>query len=201
MTGLLSSKGGEDVETVITVSVIIAMIMLGVLLIHLLNGQHNERIAAFRYSDALPGVGRRSRKSRQPASPRITRRPLLTSNTTTGPRMTHDLLLTWAGEREARPHVHRHVLLMNEVTMQPPSPSAGRAEVRIVAASPEVARQVAEVLRRCFAGTEQRSYPAGADGGTRLHLTVDTTHTAEPARSWLAASRSSGQNPPQTDEV
>ncbi|WP_039938255.1 hypothetical protein [Streptomyces himastatinicus] len=56
-------------ETVITVSVIIAMITLGVLLIHLLNGQHNERIAAFHYSDALPGVGRRSRKSRQPASP------------------------------------------------------------------------------------------------------------------------------------
>ncbi|MDT0547934.1 MULTISPECIES: hypothetical protein [Streptomyces] len=56
-------------ETVITVFVIIAMIMLGVLLIHLLNGQHNERIAAFHYSDALAGVGRRSRKSRQPASP------------------------------------------------------------------------------------------------------------------------------------
>ncbi|WP_413812979.1 hypothetical protein [Streptomyces sp. OE57] len=81
------------------------------------------------------------------------------------------------------------------------TPSAGRAEVRIVAACPEAARQVAEVLRRCFAGTEQRSYPAGADGGTRLHLTVDTTHTAEPARSWLLASRSSGQGPTQTDEV
>ncbi|EFL24489.1 conserved hypothetical protein [Streptomyces himastatinicus ATCC 53653] len=86
--------------------------------------------------------------------------------------------------------------------MQPPEPpSAGRAEVRIVAASPEVARQVAEVLRRCFDGTEQRSYPAGAEGGTRLHLTVDTTHTAEPARSWLVASRSSGQNRTQTDEA
>jgi len=56
------------VETVITVFVIIAMIMLGVLLIHRLNGRHNERIAAFHYSDALAGVGRRSRKS-QPASP------------------------------------------------------------------------------------------------------------------------------------
>ncbi|WJE02232.1 hypothetical protein [Streptomyces antimycoticus] len=86
--------------------------------------------------------------------------------------------------------------------MQPPeSPSAGCAEVRIVAASPEVARQVAEVLRRCFAGTEQRSYPASADGGTLLHLTVDTTHTAEPARSWLVASRSSRQDPRQTDHV
>ncbi|WP_445515685.1 hypothetical protein [Streptomyces sp. NEAU-174] len=86
--------------------------------------------------------------------------------------------------------------------MQPrETPSAGRAEVRIVSASPEAARQVAEVLRRCFAGAEQRSYPAGADGGTRLHLTVDTTLTAEPARSWLLASRSSGQDPTQTDEV
>ncbi|MBP8535113.1 hypothetical protein [Streptomyces sp. MK37H] len=86
--------------------------------------------------------------------------------------------------------------------MQPPkTPSAGRAEVRIVAASPEAARKVAEVLRRCFAGTEQRSYPAGADGGTRLHLTVDTTHTAEPARSWLVASQTSGQDRTQTGEV
>ena len=54
-------------------------------------------------------------------------------------------------------------------------PSEGHAEVHIVAASPEVARRVAEVLRRCFAATEQRSYPAGSDGGTRLDLTVDTT--------------------------
>ncbi|AZQ35797.1 hypothetical protein EJ357_21750 [Streptomyces cyaneochromogenes] len=69
-------------------------------------------------------------------------------------------------------------------------PSDGHAEVRIVAASPEVARRVAEVLRRCFAATEQRSYPAGADGGTRLDLTVDTSRAAEPARSWLETSRS-----------
>jgi hypothetical protein len=185
------------VETVITVSVIIAMIMLGVLLIHLLNGQHNERIAAFHYSDALPGVGRRSRKNRQPTADRSTRRPLLTPDTATD-----DPLPTGGGGHEARPHAHHHVFLMNGVTMQPPEPpSAGRAEVRIVAASPEVARQVAEVLRRCFDGAEQRSYPAGAEGGTRLHLTVDTTHTAEPARSWLVASRSSGQDPAQTGEA
>ncbi|ATW52700.1 hypothetical protein [Streptomyces peucetius] len=76
--------------------------------------------------------------------------------------------------------------------MKPPEPPAdGRAEVRIVAASPETARRVAEVLRHCFAATEQRSYPAGSDGGTRLHLTVDTTHTPQRARPWLAASRSS----------
>ncbi|MCX5008253.1 hypothetical protein OHB05_37405 [Streptomyces sp. NBC_00638] len=68
--------------------------------------------------------------------------------------------------------------------------SDGHAEVRIVAASPDVARRVAEVLRRCFDATEQRSYPASTDGGTRLQLTVDTDHPAEPARSWLETSRS-----------
>jgi hypothetical protein len=190
------------VETVITVSVIIAMIMLGVLLIHLLNSRHNERIAAFHYSDALPGVGRRVRKGRQPASPSDHPSPPPSPEHHDGPRTTRGLLLTGAGGRAAGPHARRHVFPMNGVSMQPPeSPPAGRAEVRIVAASPEVARQVAEVLRRCFDGTEQRSYPAGAEGGTRLHLTVDTTHTAEPARPWLVASRSSGRDPTQTDEV
>jgi len=70
------------------------------------------------------------------------------------------------------------------------APSDGHAEVRIVAASPEAARRVAEALRRCFAATEQRSYPAGTDGGTLLDLIVDTTRVAEPARSWLETSRS-----------
>ncbi|CQR63322.1 hypothetical protein [Streptomyces leeuwenhoekii] len=69
-------------------------------------------------------------------------------------------------------------------------PLDGRAEVHIAAASPEVARRVAEVLRRCFAATEQRSYPASAEGGTRLELTVDTSRAAEPARSWLESSGS-----------
>ncbi|KOG30778.1 hypothetical protein [Streptomyces resistomycificus] len=69
------------------------------------------------------------------------------------------------------------------------TPSDGHAEVRVVAASPEVARRVAEVLRRCFDATEQRSFPAGPDGGTRLDLTVDTSRPAEPARSWLETSR------------
>ncbi|MEV4439101.1 hypothetical protein AB0K09_08790 [Streptomyces sp. NPDC049577] len=81
-----------------------------------------------------------------------------------------------------------------------PVPPAGRADIRIVAASPETARHVAEVLRRCFDSTEQRSYPAGREGGTRLHLTVDTTQTAEPARSWLATSRASAADrSPQDD--
>ncbi|MEU7317518.1 hypothetical protein [Streptomyces sp. NPDC007083] len=86
--------------------------------------------------------------------------------------------------------------------MQPaePLPSAGHAEVRIVAASPETARQVAEVLRHCFDSTEQRSYPLGQDGGTRLHLTVDTTHAAEPARSWLLTSEATDDNRTQSDE-
>ncbi|MEU3395927.1 hypothetical protein ACVW0K_003353 [Streptomyces filamentosus] len=79
-------------------------------------------------------------------------------------------------------------------------PSAGQAEIRIVAATPEAARTVAEVLRRSFAGTEQRSYPA-PEGGTRLHLTVDTETAAEPARSWLTTSRSSPLTGTHVDEI
>ncbi|AOR33126.1 hypothetical protein BFF78_20500 [Streptomyces fodineus] len=82
-----------------------------------------------------------------------------------------------------------------------PLPSEGHAEVRVVAATPEAARRVAEVLRRCFASTEQRSYPAGREGGTRLHLTLDTVRAAEPARSWLAASESTDQDRTHADEV
>ncbi|GGT69376.1 MULTISPECIES: hypothetical protein [Streptomyces] len=78
-------------------------------------------------------------------------------------------------------------------------PPAGHAEVRIVAASPETARAVAEVLRHCFAGAEQRSYPAPG-GGTRLHLTVDTETAAGPARSWLATSRPSTGAGPHVEE-
>ncbi|MER6290420.1 hypothetical protein [Streptomyces sviceus] len=79
--------------------------------------------------------------------------------------------------------------------MQPKeTPSDGQADVRIVADSPEVARRVAEVLRHCFAATEQRSYPLDSAGGTRLELTVDTTRAAGPARSWLETSRSSGED-------
>jgi hypothetical protein len=96
----------------------------------------------------------------------------------------------------------RVVLYEQGVTMKSPElPSAGHAEVRIVAADPEAARHVAEILRRCFAATEARSYPAGADGGTRLHLTVDTTRVAEPVRSWLLTSRSSRDDHTQPDEI
>ncbi|MFG3495797.1 hypothetical protein [Streptomyces sp. NPDC047928] len=79
-------------------------------------------------------------------------------------------------------------------------PQAGHADIRIVAATPEAARAVAEVIRRCFAGTEQRSYPV-PDGGTRLHLTVDTETAAEPALSWLTTSRSSTRTGTHDDEV
>ncbi|MGK5543294.1 hypothetical protein ACSNOH_00850 [Streptomyces sp. URMC 127] len=82
-----------------------------------------------------------------------------------------------------------------------PVPPAGYADIRVVAASPETARRVAEVLRRCFDSTEQRSYPAGHEGGTRLHLTVDTTRPAEPARSWLATSRAFAADRPQHGDV
>ncbi|MFE3162107.1 hypothetical protein [Streptomyces sp. NPDC059224] len=78
--------------------------------------------------------------------------------------------------------------------------SLGHAEVRIIAHTPQAARAVAEALRHCFAGAEQRSYP-GPDGATRLHLTVDTATPAGPARSWLAASRSSVGTGAHADET
>ncbi|MER5549172.1 hypothetical protein ACWDBD_02175 [Streptomyces sp. NPDC001118] len=82
-----------------------------------------------------------------------------------------------------------------------PLPSESHAEVRIVAATPEVARCVADVLRRCFASTEQRSYPAGREGGTRLHLTLDTANAAEPARPRLSTRTSTKQAQAHADEV
>ncbi|MFJ9945330.1 hypothetical protein [Streptomyces erythrochromogenes] len=78
-------------------------------------------------------------------------------------------------------------------------PSFGHAEVRIIAHDPEAARAVAEVLRRAFAGAEQRSYPA-LGGNTRLHLTVDTATPPGPARSWLAASRTPAGTGSHSDE-
>lgn len=79
-------------------------------------------------------------------------------------------------------------------------PSLGHTEVRIIAHTPEAARAVAEVLRRSFAGAEQRSYP-GLDGDTRLHLTVDTATPAGPARSWLATSRTPVGISTYSDEI
>ncbi|MFF5784169.1 hypothetical protein ACFY8P_04270 [Streptomyces sp. NPDC012693] len=79
-------------------------------------------------------------------------------------------------------------------------PPAGYAEIRIVAATPEAARAVAEVVRRAFAGTEQRSYPV-PEGGTRLHLTVDTDSVADPGRTWLTTSRPAALSGTHVDEV
>lgn len=49
-------------DTVVTVIVLLAMIALGVLLIHRLNAQHDERIASFHY-------GRPRRTTRTPTPP------------------------------------------------------------------------------------------------------------------------------------
>lgn len=49
-------------EVFLTVTVIVAMIAIGVVLIELLNNQHNERIAAYRYGSPLPGRGGRDVK-------------------------------------------------------------------------------------------------------------------------------------------
>lgn len=53
--------------TVIAVAVLLLLVAVGVVLIHRLNGQHDERIAAFHYSDVLPGTGRRPRRGRRRA--------------------------------------------------------------------------------------------------------------------------------------
>jgi hypothetical protein len=58
------------VEIAVTVAVIMFVIIVGMFLIHRLNAQHDERIGAFRYSDALPGIGRRNRKSPRATAPK-----------------------------------------------------------------------------------------------------------------------------------
>jgi len=182
------------VEIIAVVAAIIGMILLGALLIRRLNAQHDERIAAFRYSDALPGVGRRRAEPERRRS----------ADGVTGPPddTVHREDRGGAADGLAH-HPAPEELRRSGTTMEPAesTPPEGRAEVRIVAASPEVARRVADVLRNCFASTEQRSYPADGEGGTRLHLTVDTTRVAGPARSWLAASRYSGDDRTRTDEI
>ncbi|MEV0639360.1 hypothetical protein AB0I77_31385 [Streptomyces sp. NPDC050619] len=79
-----------------------------------------------------------------------------------------------------------------ETSPEPPE-GEGFAEVRIIAADPDVAQRVALLLRSGFQCDEPRSYPTGADGqGTLLHLTVDTGRAAdEPptASPWLVSSR------------
>ncbi|MFC7305911.1 hypothetical protein ACFQVC_17000 [Streptomyces monticola] len=60
-------------DTGITITVVLAMIALGVFLIHLLNGQHDERIALHSYSRRLPG--RRRAHSPVPSQPGISTHP------------------------------------------------------------------------------------------------------------------------------
>ncbi|MFI6688308.1 hypothetical protein [Streptomyces sp. NPDC050485] len=59
-------------ETILLIAAIIIMTAIGVRLIHLLNAQHDARIASYHFGEALPGVGRRSRKHhrRTPGAPR-----------------------------------------------------------------------------------------------------------------------------------
>ncbi|MDQ0714934.1 hypothetical protein QFZ55_004386 [Streptomyces luteogriseus] len=82
-------------------------------------------------------------------------------------------------------------------------PMGDLAEVRIIAASPDIAQRVAQLLRRSLRCDEPRSYPAGPDGqGTLLHLTVDTGHVGEEpfAQSpWLATSHTQARRA-HTDE-
>ncbi|MFJ2925341.1 hypothetical protein ACIPIU_09995 [Streptomyces massasporeus] len=77
------------------------------------------------------------------------------------------------------------------------------AEVRIIAASPDVAQRVVQLLRRNFRCDEPRSYPAGPDGqGTLLHLTVDTGQVGEGSSAqspWLATSHTQARRA-HTDE-
>ncbi|MFC4506852.1 MULTISPECIES: hypothetical protein [Streptomyces] len=84
-----------------------------------------------------------------------------------------------------------------------PPEGEGLAEVRIIAADPDVARRVALVLRQVFPTDEPRSYPTGPDGhGTLLHLTVDTGGATDipsgPSR-WLDSSSSHARRA-HTDE-
>ncbi|MFG3717152.1 hypothetical protein ACGF8D_04975 [Streptomyces massasporeus] len=77
------------------------------------------------------------------------------------------------------------------------------AEVRIIAASPDIAQRVAQLLRRNLRCDEPRSYPAGPDGqGTLLHLTVDTGHVGEATFApppWLSTSHTQARRA-HTDE-
>ncbi|MGX1562480.1 hypothetical protein [Streptomyces sp. NPDC055506] len=82
-------------------------------------------------------------------------------------------------------------------------PMGDLAEVRIIAASPDIAQRVAQLLRRNLRCDEPRSYPAGPGGqGTLLHLTVDTGQAGEETFTqspWLATSHTQARRA-HTDE-
>ncbi|GAA2436641.1 hypothetical protein ACFPFX_37715 [Streptomyces mauvecolor] len=58
-------------ETIVLIAAIIVLTGIGVRLVQLLNAQHNARIASYHFGDALPGIGRRTRKHHRhtPAAP------------------------------------------------------------------------------------------------------------------------------------
>ncbi|GGO89400.1 hypothetical protein [Wenjunlia tyrosinilytica] len=55
--------------TGITVAVILAMIAVGVVVIQMLNAQHEQRIETFRYSDVLPKRRGRAERTQRPGAP------------------------------------------------------------------------------------------------------------------------------------
>lgn len=65
--------------TVIAAAALLLLIAVGVVLIHRLDGQHVERIAAFHYSDVLPGIGRRPRRHRRSVDATVPTRPTATA--------------------------------------------------------------------------------------------------------------------------
>lgn len=185
------------------VAVLLAMIAVGTFLIRALNERHDQRIAAFHYGDLLPyrrrtvavPEGRAGDLANPPAATvpdeprRDSGRPMRTSGSTAVSARRPARLL--ASPRRVTvadrpPYVAPSV---------PTAPRTALAEVRIVAASPEAARQVAETLRRHFAGTEQRSYPAAPEGGTRLHLTVDTARAPGAVESFQSGAGTGHPSP------
>ncbi|MFD3562409.1 hypothetical protein ACFWVU_22425 [Streptomyces sp. NPDC058686] len=58
-------------EAIILIGAIVLVTLLGTRLIHRINARQDARIASHTFSDAMPGVGRRSRKHhrRVPADP------------------------------------------------------------------------------------------------------------------------------------
>lgn len=156
----------------LTIAAFLVLIAGGVYMIHRLNSAHAERIASYSYSRFLPG--------RPAAADR--------ADAGTGPRTTSGMP---QGVETETPHSTGEDPPTYETADGDP-PVVGLAEVRIIAAGPDTAQRVAQLLRRNFRCDEPRSYPAGADGqGTLLHLTVDTGHVVEEPSAespWLTTS-------------
>ncbi|MDX3077485.1 hypothetical protein [Streptomyces sp. MI02-7b] len=193
----------------VSLAVLLAMIVMGALIIRALNERHDQRISAFRYGDLLPY--RRRRTVAVPEGSAVDSSDSLARTVHEEPQ----------GDSRRRPHTTRSTaagaqrparLLASprRVTVTGRPPPEGRtartapawpalAEVRVIAASPEAAREVVDALRQHFAGTEQRSCPASPQGGTtRLHLTVDTTRAPRAVQS-LPSGEDTGHANPASD--